>query len=97
MRGISCEIVSKDDPRPSATFSEEEIEKLSELEHRRWNAERSLAGWTLGKQKNDKTRKTPYLTDWNKIPEGIKNYDRDAVKNIPNVLGLVGLKVVRKK
>ncbi len=95
MRGIGCEIVSKDEPRPSATFSEGEIEKLSELEHRRWNAERSLAGWTFDKQKNDKTRKTPYLTDWNKLPEDIKDIDRDTVKNIPNVLGLIGLKVVR--
>jgi len=47
MRGIGSEIVSKDDPRPSSVFSEEEIEKLSELEHRRWNAERSLAGWSF--------------------------------------------------
>lgn len=97
MRGIGCEIVSKDDPRSSATFSEEEIEKLSELEHRRWNAERSLSGWTFGKQKNDKTRKTPYLIDWKDLSEDIKDYDRNTVKNIPNVLGLVGLKVVRKK
>ena len=97
MRGIACEIVSTDDPRPAATFSEEEIEKLSELEHHRWNAERSLAGWTFGKPKNNKTRKTPYLTDWNKLSEDIKDYDRDAVRNIPDVLGLVGLKVVRRE
>ncbi len=97
MRGIGCEIVGKNDPRPSATFSEEEIEKLSELEHRRWNAERSLAGWTFDKQKNSKTRKTPYLTDWNNLTEDIKDYDREAVKNIPNVLDLVGMKAVRRK
>ncbi|MCK4677384.1 MAG: hypothetical protein KAT48_04570 [Bacteroidales bacterium] len=48
-------------------------------------------------KENDKTRKTPYLTDWNKLPESIKNYDREAVKNIPNILSLVELKVVRKK
>lgn len=99
MRGIGCEIVSKDDPRPSEIFSEEEeiAEKLAELEHRRWNAERSLAGWTFAEQKNYKTRQTPYLTDWNNLPADIKDYDRDAVKNIPNVLELVGLKVVRRE
>jgi len=75
----------------------EEIEKLSELEHRRWNAERSLAGWIFSKQKDDKTRETPYLTDWNKLPEDIKNYDRNTVKNIPSVLELIGMKVVKKE
>ena len=96
MRGIGCEMVSKDDSRSLATFSEDEIEGLSRLEHKRWTAERSLAGWIFDKQKNDVTRKTPYLTDWNDLPDDIKEFDRDAVKNIPKVLELVGLKVVRK-
>jgi len=97
MRGIGCEIVNSDDPRPSAIFSIEEIERLSELEHQRWNAERSLAGWTFDEQKNDKTRKTPYLTDWDKLNEDIKEYDRDAVRNIPSVLELIGMKAIRQK
>jgi hypothetical protein len=113
MRGIGCEIVSKGDPRPVATFSDDEIKRLSKLEYKRWTAERSLAGWTFDRKKNDVTRKTPYLPDWNNLlnnikdidwdsvrnnlPDDIKDIDRDAVKNIPNVLELVGLKVVRKE
>ena len=95
MRGIGCEIVCKDDSRPSATFSEEEIEKLSELEHKRWNAERSLAGWTYSKLRNDKIRKTPDLTSWDNLSIETREYDVNAVMSIPEVLATVGLKVVR--
>ena len=95
IRGIGCEIVALDDPREETGFSDDELEQLSELEHQRWNAERSLAGWIYGKVKNEKIRQTPYLVPWNKLAEYIKAYDREAVKNIPNVLRMVGLKIVR--
>ncbi len=95
-RSIGCEIVSSTDPRSAATLSKAEIESLSQLEHRRWNAERSLAGWNYSPVKNAGTRQTPYLTDWKNLDEGIKDYDRDTVRNIPNVLGLVDLKIARK-
>ena len=96
IRGIGCEIVALNDPREEAVFSYEELEQLSELEHRRWNAERSLAGWTYGVIKNEKIRQTPYLTDWNNLSDEIKGYDQEAVENISHVLGIVGLKFVRR-
>jgi hypothetical protein len=97
MRGIGCCIVSAEDPRPEAVFSEEEIAKLSVLEHKRWNAERSLAGWSYCEIQYPKTKKTPYLTDWENLPDKIKDYDRDSVKNIGGVLRLAGLKPVRSE
>lgn len=97
MRSIACEIVDVNDPRPAVTDFEDFMEELSALEHRRWNAVRSLSGWTYGDQKNDKTRKTPYLVDWDKLEDDIKEYDRISVRNIPNVLNLIGLKVVKKE
>ena len=96
IRGIGCEIVTSKDTREETVFTSEELEQLSELEHRRWNAERSLAGWTYGKIKNEKIRQTPYLVPWSKLPENIKDYDREALQNIPDVLRMVGLKVVRR-
>lgn len=96
VRSIDCEIVEKNDKRPPAVFTDDEIEKLAELEHRRWNAERSLAGWTYNEVKNNKTRKTPYLTGWTNIPENIREYDRDSVRNIPDIVALMGKKIVRK-
>ena len=97
MRSIGCEIVSNDDPRPSAKFTKEEIELLSKLEHSRWYAERSLAGWTFDNQSNDQTRKTPYLVEWSKLPNNIQDYDKETIIDIPAVLGLIGMKVVRQE
>ena len=96
-RGIGCSIVGKDDPRLAAVFSEEEIERLSELEHRRWCAERSLAGWTYDPVRNDTARRTPYLIQWSQLPEDTRSYDRNAIKDIPAILALVDLKVVRNR
>jgi hypothetical protein len=95
MRGIGCQIVLQSDPRPETKISPAELELLAELEHCRWNAERSLAGWTYDSVKSNKTRTTPYLVDWDKLTPDIQQYDRDAVANIPNVLKEAGLKIVR--
>jgi voltage-gated potassium channel Kch len=95
MRAIACEIVESDDPRPQATITEEELLMLAKLEHKRWNAERALAGWTYSELRNDKARKTPDLTEWKNLTNETREYDIDAVKGIPDVLAEVGLKAVR--
>jgi len=95
MRAIACEIVEASDPGPEAILTEEELLMLSELEHKRWNAERKLAGWTYSKTRNDKTRETPDLTEWENLSQETREYDINAVKNIPEVLAKVGLKAVR--
>jgi len=95
MRGIGRKIVSMDDPREDTNIALKELRTLAELEHRRWNAERALAGWTYSPDRNDKTRKTPYLVDWSLLDPHIQQYDWDAVENIPNVLKVANLKIVR--
>jgi len=95
IRAIACEIVENDDPRPEAIISQEELLMLAKLEHKRWNAERSLAGWTYSEIRNDKTRETPDLTEWENLTTEIREYDINAVKCIPDVLAKVGLKAVR--
>ena len=94
MRAIACEIVEADDPIPEAKITEEELLMLAKLEHKRWNAERKLAGWTYSKIKNDKARETPDLTEWENLAKETREYDVDAVKCIPEVLAKVGLKAV---
>ena len=96
IRGIGCEVVWENDPRPEAKISEEDLERLSILEHKRWNAERTLSGWTYSEERNDQLRRTPFLTEWDNLTEKVKNYDRDAVKSIADVLRLVGLKIVKQ-
>lgn len=72
-------------------LTDEQIDTLARLEHKRWMAERLLAGWTYAPGVKDETRKTsPYITDWDHLPEDIKGYDADSVKKIPLFLERVG-------
>jgi hypothetical protein len=66
------------------------VEVLAELEHRRWCAERWLAGWTLVRDqpRNDDERTTPYLVPWSDLPANAltvdgQDKDRETVRGIP--------------
>jgi hypothetical protein len=94
---IGCGItILPDWPEPLFKFSPEEIEKLAEIEHKRFVEEREADGWTLADKKNIEKKESPYLIDYDKLPEEIKEYDRDAVRQIPAILARVGLKVCRE-
>ncbi len=71
-----------------------ELEVLAADEHERWVHERLAAGWTLGAR--DPARKsTPYLVPYAQLPDEVKEYDRDAVRVIPDVLARIGAGVRR--
>ncbi|NLI77876.1 MAG: hypothetical protein GX442_15740 [Candidatus Riflebacteria bacterium] len=75
------------------TFTPEQVEILSHLEHRRWNADRFLSGWRRGPA--DKPRRvSPWLVPYEELPEEIKEYDREAVRQIPTLLAAAGLEIV---
>jgi len=98
VRAIGCDVVCIEDPGECTVFTKEEIELLAELEHRRWCAERSLAGWTKGPIRDKVARITPFLIDWNdpELDESVKDYDRDSVISIPSILKLAGEKAIRR-
>lgn len=65
---------------------ENNLETLSIMEHNRWMADRRLNGWTYGPVRNDSLRTHPDIVPWNKLSERVKEYDRNAVRNIPEWL-----------
>ena len=78
-------------------FSQEDIEKMAEIEHERWCKERLKQGWTYHKSLKDIKKKTsPYLVPWNDLHEDIKELDRNTVKDLPAFLALAGLQICRK-
>jgi predicted ThiF/HesA family dinucleotide-utilizing enzyme len=97
LRAIGCEIAPVSDPRPAVTLTKDDIELLAELEHARWVGERTLAGWTYAPgKKNVKLKTTPYLVPWSELADEIRQYDRDAVLEIPAVLEIVHSKICRQ-
>jgi hypothetical protein len=79
----------------SRQFSPEEVEIMAELEHGRWNVERLLDGWKWGPIKDVANKTSPYIIPWSGLPEEMKEYDRDAARQIPHLLEQVGMDVVR--
>jgi hypothetical protein len=95
---IGCEIVPiKDKRKEIKEFQEWEIEKLAIIEHDEWVKERISTGWVFDPVKNVEKKKSPYLVPWNELEDKIKDYDREPVQNIPEILNIVGMKVVQKK
>lgn len=96
LRGIGCTVrkVENNSIKP-INFTSSEIEIMAEMEHERWNAERLLKGWRLGKKKDAIRKISPYLMPWSELPDDVKELDRQPVRKIPQLLAQVGLEVRR--
>ena len=75
-------------------FSDEETERLAELEHERWMEERIADGWTAG-ERDHGAKTTPYLVPYSELDDSVKQYDRDVVDRLISFLDKAGLAVVR--
>jgi hypothetical protein len=92
---VGCDIAPLQEKAASDfAFTGEEVETLAAAEHRRWMRERLAAGWTAG-DKDVTRRTTPYLVPFEELPDDIAEYDRVFVREIPRLLTLAGLQVVR--
>lgn len=97
LRAIGCDATTANvNATPVTQFEHDEIERMARMEHARWNAERWLDNWTLG-PRDHLAKTSPYLIDWESLPEEIQDYDRDAVRDIPELLAKVGAKIYRRK
>jgi len=79
-------------------FTRNEIERMAELEHGRWNIERLRDGWRPG-PRDDVAKTHNCLAPWEDLPdgpEGVKRFDREAVGVFPEILAKAGLEVYRK-
>ena len=79
----------------SLTFTGAEVEIMAEMEHVRWMAERRLAGWVYGPLRDVGRKITPYLVPYAELTEEVKEWDREAVRAIPDVLALAKFEVYR--
>jgi len=98
--GFSVEQGKATEPGATFKFTDGDadlIERMSEAEHGRWNAERLHQGWRHGVKKDVKRKISPYLVPWVDLPDEIKDYDRSAVRNWPEILAKAGWKVERNK
>ncbi len=74
----------------------EEIEALARLEHARWVGDRKRLGWRPGPEKDVARKRTPYLVGWDELSEDVKELDRNAVREIPELLASLQLGIYRR-
>jgi putative GTP pyrophosphokinase len=73
------------------------LERLAQLEHARWNAERLLAGWRYGPKKDIAKKLNPCIVKWDDLSKDIRQYDYKPVLNIPVLLAKIGYEVYKRK
>jgi hypothetical protein len=69
------------------------VDILARIEHEDWVKERLASGWVFGSEKDAARKVSPYLVGYDDLPEEIKENDRDAIRNIPELLEMVGLAI----
>lgn len=95
-RAMNLKIVPSSDSRPEVNIDEESkiFEILAELEHNRWMAQLYLNGWKYSEIRNDVKKLHTDLVPYDQLSENVKDWDRDAVRNIPKLLSSLDMKLV---
>jgi len=87
LRALKCED-TQGDRLEQLCNQDEAIETMSEIENRRWKAERLMSGWRYAPV-TDKPKKLHSLLTtkpYHELPEDEKNKDRDMVKNLKSLI-----------
>ncbi len=95
LRIANCVALPVDAPEPEAVFPPDDLmmELLAQLEHRRWMADKHLAGYSYGEQRDEDRMLHPDLIPWEQLTEADKEKDRANIRQIPRLLKLQDQKV----
>ena len=58
------------------------------MEHRRWMANKFICGWVYDEQRNDSEKKHDCLKDFDLLDEKTKDYDRQQIKDMRDIIAL---------
>lgn len=75
-------------------FSDNDIEILAKMEHKRWCQNKEQSGWKYAKgQKDDRARTHPDLVAWEDLPEPEKEKNRTPIRELPKILHQAGFMI----
>jgi hypothetical protein len=98
LRAVGCALGPADEARRAqrvTAFSSDEVAMLARTEHARLVAERKLAGWKYGPEKDVEKKISPQLVAWGALDDERKKLHVDAVEHIPALLEATGKWVYR--
>lgn len=91
---VACDTAAATQAVPFPPDSET-LEILAQLEHRRWMADKHLAGYSYGPVRDEDRMLHPDLIPWEELSEADKEKDRANIRQIPQLLALLNQKVCR--
>ncbi|MEM7274245.1 MAG: NAD-binding protein [Actinomycetota bacterium] len=94
LAAVRAVIVPALDGLPPFVFDEDEVERLAEMEHDRWMAERLAAGEVHG-EKRDRGKTHPDILPWGELSKDTRNKDRAFVRALPALLEQKRLAILR--
>ena len=68
---------------PLAVLTDTQIEAMAELEHGRWEREKTADGWRYGPVRNNARKITPLLRPWSELDEDARDQDRKLSRVAP--------------
>ncbi len=68
------------------SFDAATIERLAEIEKRRFNAERASQGWTYAEHRSDLAKAHPALKPWQQTSADERAFDLASVRQLPSIL-----------
>ena len=95
---VHCMLVPMPLPAPGDppfTFTDAELETLSRHEHIRWMNAMLAAGWRYGVPRNNAAKIHDQIKPWEQLDEPNRDKDRDAVREIPQMLAAAGF-IIRR-
>lgn len=90
---IDCVVVPESAATPDFAFTAAEIERLAQMEHRRWVQERQAQGYIYGP--NREGRQHPDMVDWQYLSKSAQEKDRQAIRELPAILRQAGFQILR--
>ena len=96
LREIGCAVRPAEGgvPTPLA-FTDQEVEAMAAVTHEHWVTGRLATGWTAGPERDVARLRTPYLVPYADLSDEAKEWDRQAVRAIPEALAAAGFEVYR--
>jgi hypothetical protein len=96
LEAVDCGFVpTKADKPNQVKFTPAEVEKLAQMEHERWCAEKRSSGYVFGPSKNDETKAHPCMVPWDQLSEEEKEKDRQVVRALPQRMAAAGFETYR--
>jgi hypothetical protein len=79
-------------------FLDQHLELLAEAEHKGWEEQKRMEGWTYAPAPRDDTNRTqPFLVEYSELPETEKDKDRRTIRNYTRYAREAGFKIVSRR